>query len=207
MPDPLGEAVAGLRDGGLVAYPTETVWGLAADATSDAAQQTLRAWKGRGDHSPVSILLENVAELGPLEFEFGGGARRLAQAFWPGPITLVLTCRRHFALGVAREDGAVGVRCSSHPLAMALARRCRSEGVGPITATSLNRSGDAPARTWEEARSLCEEGGVQLLNVEGAEAGADRETTVIDVSGAQPEVLRWGALEEDVAPVLRELRA
>ena len=183
---------------GLVAYPTETVWGIAAAADSARAMERLREWKGRGADSPVAILVAGVDEAQELGCELGPTARRLAAAHWPGALTLVVPCRRAFAPGVARADGAVGLRHSSHPLAAALARRAAREGVGPLTATSLNRHGEAPARTRAEASLLCKDSDVlRLLEIDGAEAGGDLASTVIDTTGERPEVLRWGALPRD----------
>jgi L-threonylcarbamoyladenylate synthase len=156
--DPLGDAVRWVRDGGLLAYPTETVWGLGADAGSEGAIDRLRAWKGRSDQVPISILVEDSGALQSLGFEVDAAARRLASEFWPGPLTLVLPCMRRFAAGVARADGAIGVRCSTHPLAAALARRLAREGVGPVTSTSLNRSGSPSVRTRREALASCQNG-------------------------------------------------
>lgn len=199
MQDPIGEAVSWVREGGLLAYPTETVWGLGADATADASLERLRRWKGRGESEPISILIEDVADLDALGFRLGSAATRLAAAFWPGPLTLVIRCEGRLAAGVARSDGAVGVRCSIHPLAAALARRLRAEGTGPITATSLNPSGAPPARTREEARAAC--GSAlelpRMLDVSRAEAGGGPPSTVVDVTGRTPRVLRWGALRAD----------
>jgi L-threonylcarbamoyladenylate synthase len=209
MPDPLGDAVRWLRTGGLLAYPTETVWGLGADARSEATIARLLRWKGRADADPLAILVEQAADLPGLGFELGRAAQRLASLFWPGPLTLVLPCRTRFAAGIARADGAVGVRCSSHPLAGALARRLRRENVGPVTATSLNRSGATPARTRAEAESCCgrEPEQPRLLDVPGAEAGGDAASTVVDLAAPRPAVLRWGALAaEALEPVLAELR-
>jgi len=206
--DPIGDAVGWVKGGGLLAYPTETVWGLGADASSDAAIERLRDWKGQRESSPISILVADPAALEPLGFEFNEFARRLASAFWPGPLTLVLNCRRRFAAGVARHDGAVGVRCSSHPISAALARRLEAQGVGPITSTSLNRSGATPAVAIDEAREVCGSGPDEprLLAVEGAEAGADGESTVIDSTGPELVVLRWGALAKpDLASVIQSL--
>ena len=208
IPDPLGEAARWLRSGGLLAYPTETVWGLGADATSEAAVSQLLRWKGRDHGDPLAILVELAADLPRLGFEPGPEVKRLAALFWPGPLTLVLPCRGRFAPGVARADGAVGVRCSSHPLAAALARRLRAERVGPITATSLNRSGAPPARTRSEAEQACGRDPEQprLLDVKGAEAGGDAASTVVDLAAARPVVLRWGAVPaEALEPVLAEL--
>jgi L-threonylcarbamoyladenylate synthase len=207
-PDPIGDAVKRVGAGGMIAYPTETVWGIGADASAAAAIERLRRWKGRGDDTPLSILVADVADLEVLGFEVGEAALKLAGAFWPGPLTLVIPCRREFARGVGRGDGAVGVRCSSHPLAGALARRCEAEGVGPLTATSLNRTGGAPALTRAEALAAVgdDPDGPQLVNIDAAEAGGDVESTVMDVSGEEPRVLRWGSLSAaELAPVLREI--
>ena len=209
IPDPVGAAVRWLATGGLVGYPTETVWGLAALAESAPAMERLRAWKGRDADAPVAILVEDLADAEARGCEIGAAARRLAAAHWPGPLTLVVPCRRAFAPGVARADGAVGLRCSSHPLAAALARRAAREGLGALTATSLNRHGEAPARTRAEAALLCEgSDALRLLEIDGAEAGGDAASTVVDLTGASPEVLRWGAIPRDeVLPMLQGLRA
>ena len=206
--DPIGAAVDWVRGGGLLAYPTETVWGLGADACSVAAIERLRGWKGQRESAPISILVADPDALEPLGFEFNDLARRLADAFWPGPLTLVLNCCGRFVQGVSRHDGAVGVRCSSHPIGAALARRLAGEGVGPITSTSLNRSGATPAVTLEQVREVCGAGSEspRLLAVEGAEAGGDGESTVIDTTGPELVVLRWGALAKpDLASVLESL--
>ena len=210
IPDPIGDAVARVRDGGLIAYPTETVWGLGADARADSALERLRRWKGRDGGEPVSILIASLDHLASLGFEVTAEAERLAAEFWPGPLTLVIHCGGRFARGVAREDGAVGVRCSAHPLADAIARRLHAEGVGPITSTSLNRSGLPPARTREDADSVCGNGPdePQVIEVEEAEAGGDVASTVVDATRSPPEVLRWGAIPaSELEPVLRALAA
>ncbi len=214
--DPLGEAVRWLQAGGLVAYPTETVWGLAADVRSAKGVERLERWKGRAQRQPISVLIENADAADALGFELGQQARRLADAFWPGPLTLIVPCSEvlaeaaaPFAKGIARQDGAVGLRCSSHPLAMALARRLTREGAAPITATSLNRNGEPAARSREAARALCGqgEGEPRMLDVE-AEAGGDDESTVVDATGSKLKVLRWGALSKlALSPFLKEVIA
>jgi L-threonylcarbamoyladenylate synthase len=193
--DPLGDAARWVRDGGLLAYPTETVWGLGADAGSEEAVQRLRSWKGRSERAPISILVEDAHMLEGLGFEADAAARRLMSQFWPGPLTLVLPCRRRFASGVARDDGA---------------RRLSSEGVGPITSTSLNPSGEPAVCTRREAAVCCDDGpcAPRMLDVEGAEAGGQQVSTVVDLAGGRLEVLRWGGLPERVlAPVLAEIGA
>jgi L-threonylcarbamoyladenylate synthase len=206
MSEALRAAVERIRTGGLVAYPTETVWGLGADARCEAAVASLRRWKGRADAAPISVLVEAPSAIAALACEPGVVARRLAAAFWPGPLTLVLRCARRFAAGVARDDGAVGLRCSPHPVASAFAAALARAGVGPVTATSLNHSGEPAARTQAEARALCgERGGPELL-ADGPDAGGALASTVVDLTGAQPVVLRWGALSRGaLAPLLGEV--
>jgi L-threonylcarbamoyladenylate synthase len=208
MPDPIGQAARWLASGGLLAYPTETIWGLGADGRSAKALERLRRWKGRQEREPVALLVENAERAAELGFQLGPAARRLAEAFWPGPLTLVVPSRGEFAPGVARADGAVGLRCSAHPLAEALARRLRLAGIGPITATSLNRSGQPAAATLAEARALCGEGPDEphLIDVEGAEAGGDAESTVVDTTSTTLQVLRWGSLPaSEIEPVIEEI--
>jgi len=197
--DLLEEAVARVAAGGLLAFPTETLWGLGADARSDAAVARLRSWKQRADDQPLSVLVTGAAALPALGIEVARLARELANTFWPGPLTLVLPCRGRFAKGIVRSDGALGVRCSPHPVAGSLARALEAAGVGPITATSLNRHGTAPARTRAEAALACAgDGEAPLLFVgDGLDAGGGRASTVVDLTGAKPIVLRWGALGRD----------
>jgi len=196
---PLDEAARRVRSGGLVAFPTETLWGLGADARCEGALARLRAWKGRGAAQPISILVEDAAALPPLGIALGTAAAALAAAFWPGPLTLVLPSRGGFAAGIANAEGGVGVRCSPHPAARALAARLAREGVGPLTATSLNRSGAPPARTREEARALCAAGeeGPWLFDPPGAPEPAGLASSVVDASGDGVRLLREGAIAAD----------
>lgn len=210
LPDPIGDAVGWVGDGRLLAYPTETVWGLGADASSADAVARLRRWKGRDDGTPISVLVASADAAKRQGCEIGPAAARLAAAFWPGPLTLVVPSSLPLAPGVARDDGAVGLRCSSHPLTALLVRRLDGAGVGPLTATSLNRSGAEPARSREQAKALADGGadGPRLLEVEGAEAGGEAESTVVDLVARSPRVLRWGAVREpELGPVLEELGA
>jgi L-threonylcarbamoyladenylate synthase len=201
----LRDAVERVRAGGLVGYPTETVWGLGADACSESAVSSLRRWKGRGDDAPISVLVDAPTALDALACEPRRAAGRLAGAFWPGPLTLVLRCARRFADGIARGDGAVGLRCSSHPVAKAFAEALARAGAGPVTATSLNHSGEPAARTAAEASALCAGRGDPTLLADGPDAGASAASTVVDLTGVRPVVLRWGALSrETLSPWLEE---
>jgi L-threonylcarbamoyladenylate synthase len=206
MSEAMRAAVEKVRAGGLVAYPTETVWGLGADACSEAAVASLRRWKGRADDQPISVLVDAPDALTALGCEPRDAAGRLAAAFWPGPLTLVVRCARGFATGVARADGAVGLRCSSHPVASAFAAALARAGAGPVTATSLNPSGEPAARDFAQARALCRGAGAPHLLDDEPDAGGGRESTVLDLTGAKPVVLRWGAVARDqLFPVLEEV--
>lgn len=182
----VAEAAERIRRGELVAYPTETVWGLAADARSPAALARLRAWKGRDAEKPLSVLIGDFAELAALGAEATPLASRLAAKFWPGPVTLVLRCAQTFAPGVADAAGAVGFRCSPHPTAAALAR-----AAGAVTATSFNRSGASPCATRAQAEACA---GGEIALVAGADASGAAPSSVVDVSGERLRVLREGAI-------------
>lgn len=185
-----------------MAFPTETVWGLAVRADSDLALSRLARWKGRSSDQPIAILVPESASLSELDFEVPELARELMERCWPGPLTLVLQCRRAFGRGIARSDGAVGVRCSSHPAASALCRASFEAGVGPLTATSLNRSGEPAANTCTEAEKLCQalrgERGIPVYRG-GYEAGGEVASTVLDLSGPAPRLLRAGPVRVEIS--------
>lgn len=208
------QAVELLLAGGLVAFPTETSWGLGADARSPQALGRLRAFKGRAADKPLSLLVEGRAALADFCAQLPEPAERLARAFWPGPLTLVLSVaaapggpRVALAPGVAR-DGAAGFRCSPHPAARALARQAALRGALPITATSLNRSGEPDCRSRAEAlRCIAAQGeaagaGVALLAGEDAYGAAP--SSVVAVLGP-PRILREGAIP--AAQIARALAA
>ncbi len=206
-PSWLDPAVAQLAADGVIAYPTETVWGLGACADRAQAIDRLFAWKGRAHHQPLAVLVASPAAATALGCELDARAHRLAEQFWPGPLMLIVPCRGRFAPGVAREDGALGLRCSPHPVAQALTLRLAREGLGPLTSTSLNRSGDPPARRLEEAirevgsASSRRQAGASidpakplLVAPSGYDAGGGVPSTVVDCTKPVPEILREGAI-------------
>lgn len=192
----LAHALERLRDDGCVAFPTETVWGLAARALSRRAVERLCAWKGRGEDQPISLLVAGAEGLEEMGFQLSAEACGLMDEFWPGPLTLVLPCTHVFPRGIARGDGAVGLRCSPHPVAAELSQAAYEAGLGPLTATSLNRSGEPPARSETEARDLCgsDPEAPYVLRPRGPAIEEGSPSTVLDLSGATPEVLRIGAI-------------
>jgi L-threonylcarbamoyladenylate synthase len=185
-----------LAEDGLVAFPTETVWGLAARAESPEAVDRLRAFKGRDADKPVSVMIDAPERLAELGVELGPRARALARALWPGPLTIVAKWRHRLAPGVAAADGSVGLRCSAHPTAAALAGGALDRGLGPVTATSLNRTGEEPARDQAEAGKMVDAlapADVPVVVVAG-ESGGGEPSTVVDATGDGLRILREGAI-------------
>lgn len=196
----LRDALEIARQGGLLAYPTETSWGLGAAAHDAAAIRRLRAFKGERGAKPFSVLVGDRSRLPALGFTPNAAAASLMTRFWPGPLTLVLPCSAPWAAHVGAPDGAVAVRCSSHPVARALATATEEIAIGPLTATSLNRSGEPPARRWVEAERCCATGECTLASPAGIDAGAAADSSIVDCCGEQPKLLREGAvLRSDLA--------
>ncbi len=195
--DWLREAVARVERQELLAYPTETSWGLGANAAQPDALERLRGVKGERGQKPFSVLVSGVEVLEELGFEAGPAGAELAKRFWPGPLTLVLRCRAPWARGVGRRDGAVAVRCSSHPVASRLAAALAAHSLGPLTSTSLNRSGEEPAQRYGQARRFCDDAGCFLAAPKDAEAGGVAASTIVDLSGPSALLLRCGAVTRE----------
>jgi L-threonylcarbamoyladenylate synthase len=198
----LARAAAILRDGGLVAFPTETVYGLGALALDPAAVRRIFAAKGRPPTNPLIVHVPGVAEAGAVVAAFPERARRLAAAFWPGPLTLVLPRRPEVPPEVSAGLPTVGVRVPSHPVARALL-----VAVGrPIAAPSANRyTAISPTSARHVEKSL---GGRIDAILDGGETPIGIESTVLDVSGPVPTLLRPGILGIDelsrvVGPIAR----
>ncbi len=192
------EAVGCLVDGGVVAYPTETVYGLGVDATSPSALEALAALTGREPERALSILVADRVQLEARVPKLPDAARQLAQRFWPGPLTLVVPVGATELVGVASALG-VGFRCSPQLSAAALARRCPR----PIVSTSANRSGERPCHSAEEVAACF---GAELPIVGGERAGGFPPSTVVGVDeDGKLVLLRAGAIP--YVEVVRELGA
>ena len=185
----LEDGIAALRAGELVVYPTETFYAIGADAFSSGALQRLFRVKGRDPERPVGLIAADTAMAFSAAREIPIDARRLADAFWPGPLTIVLPARDDIARELCGADG-VGVRVSPNPVARAL-----SAGIGRlITATSANLSGKAPARTLDEARAAL---GVKVkVYLEGGKLTALVPSTVVAVNASGWKMARVGAISE-----------
>jgi L-threonylcarbamoyladenylate synthase len=184
----LTEAAAALRRGGLVAFPTETFYGLGAAALDPAAVRRVFEVKGRPEGKPVLVLVDSIAMVDVVALEIPPRARALMAAHWPGALTLVLRARPEVPPEVTAATGTVGVRLSAHPLARALVTALGA----PITAPSANPAGAAPPTTAAEVMELFRHR-LELVLDGGATAGGP-PSTVLDVTVEPPRVVRAGAV-------------
>ena len=187
-PDPamVRQAAEMVRDGLVVAYPTDTLYGLAVDPRNPAAVRRLFALKGRAETSALTLIAADIGQVGAVG-EMSPQAGRLASHWWPGPLTIVIGARPILAAEALAGGRTVGVRVPDHPVAVALAR-----AVGfCITATSANRSGEPAAAS---ARAVAD----ALPNVDGiVDAGPARggaPSTIVNASLAQVALVREGAV-------------
>jgi L-threonylcarbamoyladenylate synthase len=181
-------AVSILKSGGLVAFPTETVYGLGADARSSDAVQKIFAAKGRPPTNPLIVHVSGVAMGKLYAMEWPDTARRLAQKYWPGPLTLVLPRYRTIAPEVSAGLDTVGLRMPNHPLALELIQRFD----GPIAAPSANRSNHLSPTTAQHVRE--ELGDAVDLVLDGGPCKVGIESTVLDLTGQRPKILRPGGI-------------
>jgi len=179
-------AVAVLRKGGLVAFPTETVYGLGADAANPVAVQRIFEAKGRPASHPVIVHLADAVQLANWAREVPAAAHTLARRYWPGPLTLILSRAKGVCDVVTGGQDTVALRVPSHPLAQQLLARFG----GGIAAPSANRHGRVSATTADHVRR--EFGAVVECVLDGGEAGIGIESTIIDLSRGQATMLRPG---------------
>jgi L-threonylcarbamoyladenylate synthase len=184
--------------GGVVAFPTETFYGLAADALNETALKKIFTIKGREEKKPLLLLVSGQDRLLLLVEEISPTARRLMDRFWPGPLTLVFAARQSLSPLVTGGTGKVGLRVSSHPVARALLGK-----VGrPITATSANLSGHPSIRLPGEVINSLD--AVVDAVLDGGETAGGWGSTLLDVTCSPPKILRPGAIPEaDLAPFLK----
>ena len=194
-PHAIERAAQYLAAGELVVFPTDTVYGLAADLRNQSAIRRLFKVKGRDSAKAIAVLLSRQEHLGQVSAEVGEMAERLARRFWPGPLTLVVL--RHpvlpeeLALTPPGGTPTIGIRMPSHPTALALLDR-----TGPLAVTSANLSGHASCVTAQEVYS-------QLSNcisliLDGGKAPGGQPSTVVDCTGSRPILLRLGPITEDM---------
>jgi L-threonylcarbamoyladenylate synthase len=180
-------AAAALRAGELVAFPTETVYGLGADASQPQALAALYALKGRPTNHPVIVHIASADMIDAWAVRIPAYARALATQFWPGPMTLILPRAAHVLDAVTGGQAAVGLRVPAHPLAQALLRA----HAGGVAAPSANRFGHVSPTTAAHVRAEFGDA-VQVLDGGPCEVGI--ESTIVDCTGPTPHILRPGAI-------------
>lgn len=182
-----------LKNGGLVAFPTETVYGLGANALNEEAAGKIYAAKGRPSDNPLIAHIADFGDLDPLVAEIPEAGRKLMEAFWPGPLTLIFLKSDLVPYGTTGGLDTVAVRMPSDPVAKALIRLA---GV-PVAAPSANTSGRPSPTTadhvWQDMN-----GKIDMI-VDGGPVGIGVESTIIDVSGDVPMILRPGAVTREMA--------
>lgn len=190
--DAIARAVAVLERGGLVALPTETVYGLAADATNEAAVRSIFAAKGRPADHPVIVHVAGAGAIDDWSRDVPPAAHALAQAFWPGPLTLVLKRSGRVSDVVTGGQDTVGLRAPGHPWAQAVLQALRR----PVAAPSANRFGRVSPTTADHVRAdlgVKPDGVVDLI-LDGGPCPVGIESTIVDLSGAEPRLLRQGSI-------------
>ncbi len=195
-PAALHEAVRLLQQGQLVAFPTETVYGLGADATSDEAVGRIFAAKGRPSDHPLIVHVTGADQVTRFAAEVPGFAQRLIDAFWPGPLTLILPRRPEAAAAAAAGQASIGLRCPAHPVARALLQACREADppVAGLAAPSANRFGRVSPTTASHVQAEFGEG-VMVLDGGPCEVGI--ESAIVDCTRGRPVLLRPGVLTAD----------
>ena len=179
-------AAGALREGKVVVIPTDTVYGVAADAFNHEAVRALLAAKGRGPSMPPPVLVGSTATLDALAIRIPDWARALVATFWPGPLTLVFHEQTSLMWDLGETHGTVAVRMPDHPVALDVI-----SAVGPLAVSSANRTGLPAATTAAAAEEML---GEDLVVLDAGASPVAEASTIIDATSETPRVLRLGAL-------------
>jgi L-threonylcarbamoyladenylate synthase len=192
----IASAVSAVKDGRLVVLPTDTVYGVGADAFDPAAVTTLLAAKGRGRDMPVPVLVGSWQTIDGLAFAVPEAARELIHAFWPGALSIVVQQAPSLQWDLGEGRGAVMVRMPLHPVAIELLRE-----VGPMAVSSANISGRPPAVTADDARRQL--GELVAVYLDAGPSQQQAASTIVDLTGPSPRILRDGPVSTaEIATVL-----
>ena len=183
----ISEATAVLRKGELAVLPTDTVYGVAADAFSPEAVIALLAAKGRGRQMPPPVLVGSRRAAMALVEDVSTSATDLIDEFWPGGLTLVFHAARSLVWDLGETKGTVAVRMPMHPVALGLLRE-----TGPLAVTSANLTGSPPATTVDEAEAQL--GASVSVYLDGGPCTDQTPSTIVDMTGAVPRLLRRGVI-------------
>jgi L-threonylcarbamoyladenylate synthase len=192
----IASAVSAVKGGSLVVMPTDTVYGIGADAFDSEAVSALLSAKGRGRDMPVPVLVGSWHTIEGLVYSVPNTARELIRAFWPGALSLVVRQAPSLQWDLGDAHGTVMVRMPLHPVAIELLR-----AVGPMAVSSANISGQPPAVTAKDARDQL--GDLVEVYIDAGPSQQQAASTIVDLTGAHPKVLRQGPVTVDaVAKVL-----
>ena len=186
----VAQAAEAVRDGHLVVLPTDTVYGVGADAFAADAVRALLAAKGRGREMPPPVLVPNLRTVDGLATDVPPYARRLMEAFWPGPLTLILRAQASLMWDLGETNGTVGLRMPDDPIALALL-----EQTGPLAVTSANTTGQPAATTILAAATMLGPAVDVYLDAGPSRGGV--ASTIVDCTLPEPRVLRQGGVSED----------
>ena len=190
-PESVSAAVDALAAGRLLGLPTETVYGLAADAANSDAVRAIYAAKGRPAAHPLIVHVASADGIGAFAADVPRFAQALVDAFWPGPLTLILPRRAGVAEVAAGGHATIGLRCPAHPVAHAVLAAAAARGIAGVAAPSANRFGRISPTT---AAHVAAEFGPDLLVLDGGPCDIGIESTIIDCTRGAPVLLRPGQL-------------
>ena len=188
------QAAQHIRAGELVAFPTETVYGLGADASSDTAVAKIFAAKGRPSDHPLIVHIASSKQALDYASSVPVFAERLIKAFWPGPLTVILPRKPGVATAAAGGQNSIGLRCPAHPLALEFLTACKELGVLGVAGPSANKFGLVSPTT---AQHVTQEFGDELMVLDGGPCTVGIESSIVDCTRGQPVLLRPGVLTRE----------
>jgi L-threonylcarbamoyladenylate synthase len=182
------QAAKVISEGGVIAFRTDTFYGLGADPFNECAVRRIRRLKGREEAKPILLLISDLDVVDRFIINQGQSFEPVANRFWPGPLTLVSVARTELSPDLTAGTNTIGLRLPDDENVRALVRSCG----GALTATSANTSGQRPARTATEVENYFAQG-IDLI-IDGGEVTVTQPSTVLDLSLAQPHLIREGAI-------------
>jgi L-threonylcarbamoyladenylate synthase len=187
----LAQAAGLIHRGGVIAFPTETFYGLGADALNRLSIERIYSIKGRDRTKPILILVETRAMINKFVKRFPGGVEQLMEAFWPGPLTILFRAGDRIPIELTAGSGKIGIRIPSHPVATAILRASRV----PLTGTSANRAEGPSPRTADEVVARL---GQELdLILDGGPTPGDKPSTILDCTVSPFRIIREGVVSRE----------
>ena len=196
----VAEAAEVLRAGGVIVFPTDTLYGLGADALSDEAVEKIARIKGRDENKPIHAIVSDTRMMARYA-EINPGGKKLAEKFFPGPLTIIFKKRERLISGIAKHIATIGIRIPDNDFCIEMARAFD----GPVTATSANRAGEVPQRSLNAILAQLGDAAQEIdLVFDAGELPSSLPSTVIDVSKGEMAILREGAIPAaDIWEVVR----